>query len=47
MVEIYNYKVETDGYYLIDHPVDRSIAAVALQMFLDAALLTGGEGDGR
>jgi hypothetical protein len=38
MVEIYNYRVENDGYYLIDHLVDRRIAALALQVFIDAAL---------
>ena len=38
--EIYNYSVEDDGYYLIDHLVDRSIAAIALQIFVDAALST-------
>lgn len=38
MVEIYNYRVEDDGYYFIDHLVDRRTAAVGLQVFLDAAL---------
>jgi hypothetical protein len=40
MREIYNYKVEADGYYLVDHLVDRSTAAAALQIFVDAALST-------
>lgn len=40
MREIYNFRVDEDGYYLIDHLVDRSTAAVALQLFLDAALST-------
>jgi len=41
MVEIYNYRIDKDGYYLVDHLVDRRIAAVALQLFVDAALSTG------
>ncbi len=41
MQEIYNYRVEEDGYYLVDHLVDRSVAAAGLQVFLDAALSTG------
>ncbi|MBK1884035.1 hypothetical protein JIN85_16570 [Luteolibacter pohnpeiensis] len=36
--EIYNYRIDNDGYYLIDHFVNRSVAAQALQLFLDAAL---------
>lgn len=40
MREIYNYKVEDDGYYLVDHLVDRATAATALQIFIDAALST-------
>jgi len=38
MVEIYNYRVEDDGYYFIDHLVARKTAAVGLQVFIDAAL---------
>ena len=38
MMEIYNYSVEDDGYYVIDHLVDRSTASSALLLFLDAAL---------
>ncbi len=41
MQEIYNYRVEEDGYYLVDHLVDRSVAAAGLLVFLDAALSTG------
>ena len=36
--EIYNFRVDKDGYYLVDHLIDRSVVAVALQVFLDAAL---------
>ena len=42
MVEIYNYRVEDDGYYFVDHLVDRKTAAVGLQVFLDAALSSTG-----
>ena len=38
MAEIYNYSVEADGFYFVDHLVDRGIAAVALRSFLDEAL---------
>lgn len=41
MKELYNYSVHEDGYYLIDHLIDRTVAASALQLFLDAALSTG------
>jgi hypothetical protein len=41
MWEIYSYRVEEDGYYLVDHLVDRATAAVALRAFVDAALSTG------
>jgi hypothetical protein len=36
--EIYNYKVEADGIYFIDHLVDTKTASVALRVFIDAAL---------
>ena len=38
--EIYNFSVEKDGYYLVDHLTDRATAASALQIFVDAALST-------
>ena len=38
MRELYNYRVDDDGYYLVDHLIDRSVAATALQVFLDEAL---------
>jgi hypothetical protein len=40
MQELYNYRVDQDGYYLVDHLIDRSVAAAALQVFLDSALST-------
>ena len=41
MTEVYNYRVESDGYYVVDHLVDRQVTAVALQLFIDAALTSG------
>jgi len=38
LAEIYNYKVETDGFYFIDHLVDTKTASMALRIFIDAAL---------
>jgi hypothetical protein len=40
MREIYNFRVDEDGYYLVDHLIDRATAAKALQIFVDAALST-------
>ena len=38
LAEIYNYKVEADGFYFVDHLVDNKTASVALRVFIDAAL---------
>ncbi|WP_090437500.1 hypothetical protein [Duganella sp. CF458] len=38
MVEIYNYAVESDGFYFVDHLVNREVASVALRLFIDEAL---------
>lgn len=38
MGEIYSCALEPDGFYFIDHLVDRTVAAVALQSLLDEAL---------
>jgi hypothetical protein len=38
LTEIYNYKIEADGFYFIDHLVDAKTASVALRIFIDAAL---------
>jgi len=38
LAEIYNYKVEADGFYFVDHLVDTKTASVALRVFIDAAL---------
>jgi hypothetical protein len=34
----YQYAIEPDGFYFIDHLVDRTVAAVALQCLIDEAL---------
>lgn len=38
MTEIYNYEIESDGFYFIDHLVNKDVAAVALRLFIDEAL---------
>ena len=38
MAEIYNYAIEPDGFYFVDHLVNKDVAAVALRMFIDEAL---------
>lgn len=38
MAEIYNYAIEPDGFYFVDHLVNRGVAAVALRRFIDEAL---------
>jgi hypothetical protein len=38
MAEIYNYAIEVDGFYFVDHLVDPAVAAVALRSFIDEAL---------
>jgi len=40
--EIYNFSIEADGFYFVDHLVDRGVAAVALRCFLDEALQLSG-----
>jgi hypothetical protein len=39
LAEIYNYKIEPDGFYFIDQLVDPKTASIALRHFIDAALL--------
>jgi hypothetical protein len=41
ITEIYNYRVDPDGYYFVDHLVDRTVAATALLVFIDDALSRG------
>jgi hypothetical protein len=38
MVEIYNYKIEKDGFYFLDQLVDTKVASTAFQLFVDEAL---------
>ena len=38
MTEIYNYKIESDGFYFIDQLVDEAISAVAFKHFVNEAL---------
>ncbi len=38
MTEIYNYKIEEDGFYFIDHLVDEAISAKAFKQFVNEAL---------
>lgn len=38
MCDAYGFAVDPDGFYFIDHLVDRTVAAVALQSLLDEAL---------
>ena len=38
LAEIYNYKVEADGFYFVDNLVDSKTASVALRVFIDGAL---------
>ena len=42
MTEIYNYKVEKDGFYLLDNRVDQSVAVHAMKLFVDEALAHSG-----
>ena len=38
MTEIYNYKIERDGFYFVDHLVDEAISAKAFKLFVNEAL---------
>jgi hypothetical protein len=38
LAEIYNYRIEPDGFYFVDRLVDTKTASVALRVFIDAAL---------
>jgi hypothetical protein len=38
LAEIYNYKIESDGFYFIDNLVDSMTASLALRIFVDSAL---------
>ena len=38
MMEIYNYKIEPDGFYFVDRLVNPGVASLALRRFIDEAL---------
>jgi hypothetical protein len=38
MQEIYNYRIERDGFYFLDSLVDRAVASIAFRLFVDEAL---------
>ena len=42
MTEIYNFKIEQDGFYFIDHLVNDQVAAIAFKRFINEALRHGG-----
>jgi hypothetical protein len=41
MSEIYNYKIEKEGFYFIDRAVDSRVASEAFRLFVDEALRYG------
>jgi len=41
MTEIYNYKIDEDGFYFVDHLVDDKVASVAFRRFINEALSYG------
>ncbi len=41
MAEIYNYRIDEEGFYFVDHLVDNKVAAVAFKLFADEALRHG------
>ena len=38
MREIYNYSVKSEGFYLIDHEIESSVAGHAMKLFVDEVL---------
>lgn len=38
MTEVYNYAIEADGFYFVDHLVDDKVASVAFKRFVNEAL---------
>ena len=41
MSEIYNYRIEKDGFYFVDSSVDTIVASLAFRLFVDEALKFG------
>lgn len=42
MAEIYNYRLEQDGFYFVDRRVNPGVASFALRCFIDEALRVAG-----
>ena len=42
MAEIYNFKIEQDGFYFVDHLVNDQVASIAFKRFVNEALSHGG-----
>ncbi len=42
MTEIYNFRIEQDGFYFVDHLVNDQVAAIAFKRFINEALRHGG-----
>jgi hypothetical protein len=42
MMEIYNFKIDPDGFYFVDHLVNDQVASIAFKRFVDEALSYGG-----
>jgi hypothetical protein len=41
MSEIFNYRIEKDGFYFVDPSVDTAVASVAFRLFVEEALKFG------
>ena len=41
MTEIYNFRIEPDGFYFVDHLVNDQVASVAFKKFVNEALSYG------
>ena len=42
MSEVYNFRIEKDGFYFVDSSVDPKVASVAFRQFVDEALMLAG-----
>ena len=42
MTEIYNFRIEHDGFYFVDHLVNDQVASIAFKRFVNEALSHGG-----
>jgi hypothetical protein len=41
MAEIYNFRIEQDGFYFVDHLVNDQVASIAFKRFVNEALNHG------